>query len=150
MPILFKIVLNNNFTKVYYKYLFNCLYEEASTLGIQICSIICDNLRAQISGLKGFLNNSNNDIKIINHVPCFAHMCNWIFLRSMELIPDLKAYIDGVLTVISLVRKNQYYSFFEKLCPTAIKTRWLYIVEPLRFILQHKYLINEILKHNND
>ena len=149
MPVLFKIVSNNDFTKVDYEFLFNNLYEEASSLNLQICSVICDNLRAQNSGLKSFLNSINSQIQLISHIPCLAHMCNRIFLRSLEMIPDLKAHIDNILTVITLVRKNKLKSLFGKHCPTAIKTRWFYIIEPLRFILQHKYIINEILKDHN-
>jgi hypothetical protein len=77
---------------------FNETVQAVSGKGLEICSIICDNLRAQVKGLRGFLKSRSHESGMMIHVPCINHIANSIFKHVLDfdwfgivgkLIPDL-------------------------------------------------------------
>ena len=144
MPVLFEITTNDNYTKEKYEILFQKEFEYAQSLDLIVCSIICDNLPAQQSGLKSFLNSDNRMIRSIEHIPCLSHMINLVFIHSLRQSLEINALINSLSDFVTLLRKEDAVRQIGKLCPKPIQTRWLYIYEPLLFIYQNRNTISEL------
>jgi hypothetical protein len=112
------------------------LQEQHGKHRVEICGIICDNLPAQVAGLRNFLSSEDGLRTGIFHIPCLNHMVNLVFVHAIkdkvfaEAIADLPGQIH-------LLNKAQALEIINCHCPKLIKTRWVYLVDILGFILHH-------------
>lgn len=128
----------------------NCFFEVFQKLrenNIYICSLTSDSLPAQVKGWKTFLETSTDPmIKAIYRIPCFGHMLNLVYkdiVRESELLCQT---ISIILSIVQIIRKPQAIDFIGSKCPTVSKTRWLYIVDILLFLLDKRDKINNYLQ----
>ena len=111
-----------------------------------ICGIQLDHLPAQAKGLIECLNTSPHPLaKSISIVFCLAHAINLVFihcLKNSSLFGDL---IQQIIAIIPILRTPKAIQLIGLKCPLAVTSRWLYILDPLRFILKHRNTINLLL-----
>ena len=132
---------NNGFTSLDYQIFFNDIFEQIFKSNLVFASLIIDNLRAQMNGAKSLIEESPNvSLNTITIVPCFCHLTNLIFVSSLKnpLINEINMEIQSF---VKLIRKKDVANWLGSLCPKIVKTRWLYILDSLRYILKN---INEL------
>ena len=149
MPVLLEVMENTNYSKEDYELLFQNIFEKSKELNLTIVSLICDNLPAQVGGVKGFLNSPDKNIQAILHVPCLAHMCNLIFIQCYKKLEVMKDIVNHTNFLINLLRKPKYSEVMGQLCPKYIQTRWLFIYDSLLYIMENRILISELLSADN-
>lgn len=93
---------------------------------LKICSIIHDNFAAQSNAVDTVIEERE---EIILDVPCFNHAVNLVFVNSMSHSEDLKSLVDLVLSF------QQLFKLAGICVPSVPKTRWLYVVELIDFVL---------------
>jgi hypothetical protein len=103
---------------------------------IEICGIICDNLPAQVAGLREFLSSEQGQARGIMHVPCLNHMINLVLTHVIKdaVFSDR---IKNLPQVIRVLNKPESIEMVGRRCPKIIQTRWVYVVDVLGFILHH-------------
>jgi hypothetical protein len=57
---------------------------EDATVSLEIWGIVCDNLPAQVIGLRYFLAVDNERWGGLMHAPCCNHMTNLVFVHSIK------------------------------------------------------------------
>ena len=131
LPILFDLQEDSHFDKAQYELAFQEQFEVASRDGITICSVIIDNLPAQVSGLLNCLDSPNPKIRAVLYVPCFAHMSNLVFQKARKEISPLRDEIDRIESVIRFLRTPDAISQIGARCPKTVPTRWICIYDSL-------------------
>jgi hypothetical protein len=66
---------------------------------------------------------------------------NLVFVDVLEH-PALARYVEVLNEVIHNLRSPQGIVIFGRKCPAVVKTRWIYAVEVLHFVLQHMGDVN--------
>jgi hypothetical protein len=130
---------NDNWTAADYTAFFSETVTDLERRGmseIEICGIICDNLPAQVNGLLAFLGIENGPGAGIIHVPCLNHAANLVFayaIRHHAFADVIQELPDRIRTL----RSKKAVAIIGSHCPSLIRTRWVYIVEVLKFMLSH-------------
>jgi hypothetical protein len=126
---------NTNWTANHYASFFHDIVTNFGEQ-LEICGIICDNLPAQVAGLRQFLAMDNGRWAGVIHVPCLNHMINLVFSRilSITLIADVMATLPGITQAL---RSPAAQEIIGKRCPSIVRTRWVYLVDILGFICRH-------------
>lgn len=130
---------NINFDNEQYAAVFQEAIENAISNGINIVSIIADSQAAQTKGIIKLLSTHENPIiKAIVHIPCVSHMVNRVFaeLLNSDLFDEMLHHID---LLSELCRSPEGLNIIGKSCPTAVETRWFYIVEILIFFIDNAH-----------
>lgn len=97
-----------------------------------ICSIVHDNLPAQEHAVELVIRGQG---QFILDVLCFNHMINLVFIHSMRDCPDLNAFVELALSL------QKFFKLAEMSVPSVQRTRWLYIVELIDFILSREEML---------
>jgi hypothetical protein len=103
---------------------------------IEICGIICDNLPAQVSGLYSFLNIEDGPGSGIIHIPCLNHAANLVFAAAIQH-SVLSEITNELPDRIRTLRSKEAVAILGNHCPGLVRTRWIYLVDVLQFILRH-------------
>lgn len=78
-------------------------------------------------------------------IPCTSHQVNLIFTHSIKEYPQLHQYVNSISNFVVCLRKKEFSSKLGSLCPLPVKTRWLYIIDSMRFIIKKKLDIKTLL-----
>jgi hypothetical protein len=142
-PVLLDLKENTNFDKVNYSELFTELIVKIHSAKLILSAVVIDNLRAQSAGLDSAL--AEIPVPII-HVRCFAHMANLILSDTRKTKGGNFNLVFDILSEIQKELRSDSFKFIAgKRCPRFIETRWLYMVDSLTFILQHRVQVRRFL-----
>lgn len=134
---------NLNFTASDYAYAIQSVIDSLKP-NIQPVAIIADQQSAQVKGICELITSHPSPlIKGIIHLPCVAHLTNLIYteiLANQAYFPYLQAVDD----LIKFCRTNIVAKQIGKMCPTLVKTRWVYLSDVLEFFEEHLETINTI------
>lgn len=112
--------------------------------GIEVVSIIADQQPSQVKGICDTIKQAkSNMIRSLIHIPCISHAANLIYEEVITLA-EFKPYLEEIDDLIDFCRNEDVYQQLELLCPTLIKTRWVYLSEVLDFIEKNSEKINDI------
>jgi hypothetical protein len=123
---------NIRFTAEQYEQFFCDMIQKVTSHGIEIVAIICDNCPAQINGVaQALIFHQNLGIR---HIPCLNHMTNLVFTHILResVVSQRMEILNDVITDL---RSEKGIEILRRKCPTLVKTRWIYAVDVLRFIL---------------
>jgi hypothetical protein len=102
---------------------------------LQICGVVCDNLPAQVARLRRFL-ESDPQWSAIQHIPCLNYMINLIFIDALKFPPEAKV-LSLLPGIIHMLNSRDAFQIIRRHCPTIVRTRCVYLVDVLGFILKH-------------
>jgi hypothetical protein len=112
-------------------------------LTLEICGVICDNLPAQVAGLRRFL-ESDSQWSAIRDIPYLNHMINLVFICALKFTP-VAELLSILLGIIHPVKSRDALEIICRNCPTINPTRWVYLVDVLGFILKHFNFVLTVL-----
>ena len=136
--LLIDVYENHGFKAQDYKFFFQDIFQQVISENIAISSVIIDQLPAQISGVSNLIEESNDRlIKSIIVVPCFCHLTSLMFTSAIHANKNLKKMVDEIQDFVNLLRKTAISNCIGHLCPQFKLTRWLYVIECLRFIFRY-------------
>jgi hypothetical protein len=101
---------------------------------LEICGIICDNLPAQVAGLRNFLSSQDGIHTGIFHVRCLNHMINLVFkfaIRTDEFVDVVRSIPE----LVHILNTAESVELTGRRCPRIVPTRWVYLVDVMGFIL---------------
>lgn len=134
----FEIFENHEFNGDDYSQFFNEVFDKAFQNKLFISSVIIDNLPSQMNGIYNLINSSENPmIKSIIVVPCLCHLTNLIFTTSIRRCANIKRIVTDIQSFVTQIRKPDAVNFLKLKCPKIIVTRWLYVVDCLKFIFDY-------------
>jgi hypothetical protein len=110
---------------------------------IEICGIICDNLPAQVAGLHAFLESDPRWHRIM-HIPCLNHMTNLVFTYALKYEP-IAEFMSVLPEIIHALSSSDAKQLLGRKCPKIIRTRCVYLVDVLGFILNHFTCVQTVL-----
>jgi hypothetical protein len=132
---------NLNFNSENYEQVFRELISQCERSQIDVVSIICDNCPAQVNGVTQAL--AFYPHLGILHIPCLNHMVNLVFTHAVET--HLVASRINLLTeFIQDLRSPIGMDILHRKCPSLVRTRWIYAVDVLRFILERRELVSTV------
>jgi hypothetical protein len=133
---------NHRFTADDYEAFFRNAIKELQHYHIELVAIVCDNCPAQLNGVAQALAFCP-ELSIV-HVPCFNHMINLVFTHILTY-PPVSHRIEILNEIVSCLLTDTGRQVLGKKCPMLIKTRWVYAVDVLRFILERISDVNTVL-----
>lgn len=134
----YEVYENHNFTSDDYYNFFNDVLNKVKIDGLCIAGIIIDNLPAQMLGITNLISRANDTFfKSIIIVPCLCHLSNLIFITSMRNCEVLKNIVLEIQKYVNQIRKPEVIKYLKLLCPKIVITRWLYIMDSLKFIFDN-------------
>jgi hypothetical protein len=110
----------------------------------EICGVVCDNFPAQVAGLRHFLAGDDGLWAGIIHVGCLNHVINLVFARViregifLQIAEDLPRVVRALNSEVAVAITGRQ-------CPKIIRTRWVYLVEVLAFIINHSSEVHEVV-----
>jgi hypothetical protein len=110
------------------------LSQEVEGSSVEICGVICDNLPAQVAGLRRFLSSDEGSRTGIQHVRCLNHMTNLVFIYAIRTKPFTEV-VDGLPALVSILNTPESVAITGRRCPKLIRTRWVYLVDVLGFVM---------------
>ena len=127
------------YSAIQYSEFFSFTISELLDKGIEICGIVTDGLAAQTKGLKSWINlHEDSRVKAIIHVPCLAHSMNNVFVHLYSSNEKLRSIVDSISNLIPMLRTKEALEIIGRKCPKLVKTRWLYICDILRYLIDFK------------
>ena len=114
---------------------------------IKIVSICHDQLPSQSVAISKVLSDlkQNDSILPIINVSCLNHLINNAFLHTIKNCDELKNFIPQIEEVVSIFRKRDAVEYIGRKIPNAPKTRWIYLIDTLSFIVKYVDDINDYL-----
>ena len=111
---------------------------------IQLCGVVTDNLVAQTRGISLWISRSEDPrVRAVIPVRCVPHSLNLVGRNTEQANSYFAEKVNIVREVVKIIRSASG-SFISK-CPKLVETRWLYILDSLKFLLDHVSPINEYL-----
>jgi hypothetical protein len=110
----------------------------------EICGIICDNLPAQVSGLHRFLSSQNGRWAGITQIPCLNHMINLVFAYVIKSGVFLQVS-ESLPEIIRALSAREERELLGRRCQKLIRSRWMYLIDSLSFILNHLTEVQAVL-----
>jgi hypothetical protein len=101
---------------------------------IENCGIMCDLLPAQISGLSSFLSVEGGPGSGIMDVPWLNHIANLVSSYAIQCDPLVEA-TNYLPDRIHKLCSKQSVEILGNNGPGPVRTRWVYMVEVLKFLL---------------
>ena len=145
-PIICDIFNNENYDSVQYELYVEAQLQKLFEANIICCGIISDNLAAQVSGIRECLYDTLDKRKhAISHVPCFAHLSNLVYVNVLNRDPVFKRLTEQICSMSMTLRKPVIVEVLGAMCPVVCRTRWLYVVDVLAWILRRENAINEMI-----
>jgi hypothetical protein len=133
---------NRNFTGDDYEAFFRNAIAELTTRGVEVVAVVCDNCPAQLNGVAQAL-LFFPDLGIL-HIPCFNHMVNLVFTHILEL-STVADRIEILRAIIAEMLTDDGKTLLGRKCPNLVPTRWVYVVDVLRFIFDRIDDVNAVL-----
>jgi hypothetical protein len=115
-----------------------------ATVSLEICGVVCDNLPAQVVGLQHFLASDDGHWAGIMHVPCLNHMANLVFSHVIKETV-FHQVAQALPDIVRSMNSRPVVEIIGKQCPKIIRTRWVYLVDILGFIINHYPSVHDML-----
>lgn len=110
--------------------------------GIEPVSIIADQQSSQVKGICKIIKKGKSNLyKSLIHVPCISHMANLVYEEILAL-KEFHPYLQEIDELINFCRLNEIATQIGKMCPTLVKSRWVYLSEVLEFFEEFLEKIN--------
>jgi hypothetical protein len=109
----------------------------------EICGVICNDLPAHFPSLRPFL-ESHPRWSAIRHIPSLNHMVNFVFIYALKF-PPVAEVLSILRGIIHTLNSRDVFEIIRRHCPTIARTRWVYLVDVLGFILKHLNSVQTIL-----
>jgi hypothetical protein len=129
---------NHNWTSEQYE---ACFRETVTWLSdhapmMEICGVICDNLPAQVAGLRTFLETADGKCSAILHIPCVNHMVNLVFTHTIKngIFSEVPATLPEVIRIL---HSALVFDVMGVRCPRLIQTMGGCLVDVLAFLTDH-------------
>jgi hypothetical protein len=104
--------------------------------GVSVASVVGDNLAAQQAGLRYMIEQS--DDAAVNRIvicPCANHTLNLVFQAEIAENGLLQKALAVIRKFQRIMRSRSVVRQYGKMCPDFPETRWFYICEVLRWIV---------------
>jgi hypothetical protein len=103
--------------------------EKLRTQGVEVLSIVGDNLPAQVSALahwspKSRLRGTNALLNGIKYSPCLCHFMQLIVGDCISRVPGLQEADEIFQDLITLANSSDFCKITRRRCPQFVKTRW--------------------------
>jgi hypothetical protein len=133
---------NLNYTSNDYEEFYKAIITEIREHELEIVAIICDNCPAQVNGLWQSL--AFFPELAICHIPCLNHMANLVFSHVLQhdAVAQRIVQLDQI---IHDLRSPEGTAIVGRKCPKIVRTRWIYAVEVLYFVLRYEEDVNTVL-----
>jgi hypothetical protein len=116
--------------------------QEVSEKGLEICSIICGNARAQVNSLTGFLKSGSNESQMIIHVSCVDHMAHLMCKHVLDF--DLFGIASKL--IVNSLNSPLGRRILGRQPQKFVKTHWVCLVDDMHFILSRIGALNAMLQ----
>ena len=135
--------IQRGFTSRKYTEFFSAVSHDILDERIEICGVVTDNLAAQIKGLNNWIRDSDNRlVKAVIPVRCLAHSINLAFTATERTNCYLRDLTSEISDVVKLLRTPAGREALGRRCPSIVPTRWIYIVDVLKFFVDNRNDIN--------
>ena len=134
----FEIYENHEFNGNDYFVFFSDILEKINQYKLYVASIIIDNLPAQMFGISKLIEISDSPfLKSIIIIPCLCHLTNLVFTTAVKKSSLIRKIINEIQCFVVQIRKPEAVKYLKLKCPKFISTRWLYIIDCLKFIFDY-------------
>ena len=123
--------------------------EAIKRFGINVASCICDGNTAQKKAFKYSWARSLRNLKdypwlrSILYIPCLCHRISNAYKSIISHNQELKEIIINAREIATQCKEHK--AELGAVCPTFIKTRWLYDFDIITFLLTHKEKIEQFI-----
>jgi hypothetical protein len=131
--------------QTFFRETFTTYSGEDAQASLEICGVVCDNLPAQVVGLRNFLAEDHGRWAGIMHIPCCNHMINLVFVQALKQ-GFFREVVSSLPGVIQAMNSEYALQVTRKQCPKIIRTRWVYLVDILGFLINHYFEVHEVLQ----
>ena len=130
---------NHGFTSDDYEKFFKDIFDQVLSSRLIIAGVITDQLPAQTRGLHNIIEKSTNRlISSIIIIPCFCHLMNLVLSTAIKQSQSMQNLITEIQFITIQLRNTKVSRWLGRLCPRLINTRWIYVYDSLKFILENK------------
>jgi hypothetical protein len=135
-PFLVRSEFRDSFDQFAYAQITSDVISELASHRVSVVSVVADNLVAQQVGLRRMVNESDDPaIKQLVICPCANHTVNLVFQSEIKENALLRTHLGLFREFQHILRSRSAIRQYGKMCPDFPETRWFYICEVLRWII---------------